>query len=86
MNTPELRALVESLHTRLQGSQQLDSETRALLESAVQDIEQALDRPASLNASIPERLESLATSFEAEHPTIVVALRQLVDSLVKAGI
>ena len=35
---------------------------------------------------LTERLEGLAVRFEAEHPAVGHAVRQLIDALAKAGI
>ena len=77
-----------------------EGESRQLLTTAMRDIERALDRAdrdmdeadqalddasAAVAAHTP-RLESLAVRFEAGHPAIAEALRELIDALVKAGI
>jgi hypothetical protein len=96
-----LRELLVRLHQQLGArGRTLDVESRQLLTNAVRDIEQTLDRAdrvtdradqslddasAAVAAHTP-RLESLAVRFEAGHPAIAEALRELVDALVKAGI
>jgi hypothetical protein len=50
----------------------------------MRDIEIALGS-GSAAAQAP-RLESLAASFEAAHPKLAEALRELLDALVRAGI
>jgi hypothetical protein len=51
------------------------------------DIERALGGAAPRREeSHAPRLEELAVQFEAEHPTLARALRQLMDALAKAGI
>ncbi len=86
MTEPALRELLAALHARLQETDAPDSETRQLLKSALQDIEGTLGRGDAASASAVERLEQAAVGFEAEHPTLVVALRRLIDALGKAGI
>jgi len=93
MNTDELRTRLTSLHQLLGESPALDPESRTLLRTVVQDIEKVLHQPAAATASpasttdtYGHRLEALATRFEADHPAITGALRQLTDLLGKAGI
>ena len=101
MAEESLRELLARLHEQLGArGRSLDVESRRLLTSAMRDIEQALDRAdramdkadqtlddasAAVAAHTP-RLESLAVRFEAGHPAIAEALRELLDALVKAGI
>ena len=101
MAEDSLRELLARLHEQL-GARggSLDVESRRLLTTAMRDIERALDRAdrdmdkadqalddasAAVAAHTP-RLESLAVRFEAGHPAIAEALRELMDALVKAGI
>jgi predicted component of type VI protein secretion system len=101
MAEESLRELLARLHEQLGArDRSLDVESRRLLTTAMRDIEQALDRAdrtmdqgdqilddasAAVAAHTP-RLESLAVRFEAGHPAIAEALRELIDALVKAGI
>ena len=101
MAEESLRELLARLHEQLRTrDRSLDVESRRLLASTMRDIEQALDRAdrvmdkadqtlddasAAVAAHTP-RLESLAVRFEAGHPAIAEALRELIDALVKAGI
>jgi predicted component of type VI protein secretion system len=86
MTDPTLPELLASLHERLKASGAPDSQTRQLLQAALQDIEGTLNRGDTAAQPMIERLEELAVSFEAEHPTLVVALRRFTDALGKAGI
>ena len=101
MAEESLRELLTRLHAQLDArGGSLDVESRRLLSTAVRDIGRALDRAdqamdnadqslddasAAVAAHSP-RLESLAVRFEAGHPAIAEALRELIDALVKAGI
>ena len=94
MAEESLRELLARLHEQLGArGRALDAESRRLLTTAMRDIERALDRAdqtlddasAAVAAHTP-RLESLAVRFEAGHPAIAEALRELIDALVKAGI
>ena len=48
--------------------------------------DQTVDEVSAAAAAHSPRLESLAVRFEAGHPAIAEALRELIDALVKAGI
>lgn len=85
----QLREHVESLHTELSGTRVIDPEARQALVVLLGDIQRLLDRsrwdepPAE---KVTERLEALAVGFEAEHPALGTAIRQVVDALGKAGL
>jgi hypothetical protein len=85
MASQDLRALLAELHERLGETRSLDSESRKLLTTVADDIEQAL---ASEDASAvsAEPVEALAIRFEADHPSLAGVLRQIMDTLGKAGI
>jgi len=86
MSHQDLQALVTQLHAQLGTAATLDEASRTLLATALQDIESALARNPPEAGSTPDQLETLAVQFEVEHPTLVVALRRLIDALGKAGI
>jgi hypothetical protein len=101
MTDESLRELLARLHEQLGArGRALDADSRQLLTSAMRDIERALDRAdrtmdkadavlddvSAAAAAHSPRLESLAVRFEAGHPAIAEALRELIDALVKAGI
>jgi len=93
MAEESLRELLARLHEQLGSSgRALDAELRKLLTTVMGDIERTLDRTGraaednSVVAAHTPRLESLAVRFEAGHPAVAEALRELIDALVKAGI
>jgi len=93
MAEESLRELLARLHEQLCSSgRALDAESRKLLTTVMGDIERTLDRTgrgaedSSVVAAHTPRLESLAVRFEAGHPAVAEALRELIDALVKAGI
>jgi Domain of unknown function (DUF4404) len=93
MAEESLRELLARLHEQLGSSgRALDAESRKLLTTVMGDIERALDRTgraaqdSSAVAAHTPRLESLAVRFEAGHPALAKAMRELIDALVKAGI
>jgi hypothetical protein len=94
MAQESLRELLARVHERLAASGSLDRESRHLLGTVMRDIERALGGGAA-SAGSPAgravvahapRLETLAVKFEAGHPGLAEALRELVDALGKAGI
>jgi predicted component of type VI protein secretion system len=85
MSDKELGVLLDELHTRLKRARTLDPEARKLLTTVARDIEQALAND-DVSAVAPEPVEALAVRFEAEHPSLAGVLRQIMDTLGKAGI
>jgi hypothetical protein len=85
MSDQELRALLAELHTRLKQARSLDPEARKLLMTVSRDIENAL-AGEDTSAVATEPVEALAVRFEADHPSLAGVLRQIMDTLGKAGI
>jgi hypothetical protein len=93
MAQESLQELLARVQERLAGSGTLDGESRRLLGRLMHDIEGALSggtgaagtsgQAAALHGP---RLKTLAVRFEAGHPELAEALRELVDALGKAGI
>jgi Domain of unknown function (DUF4404) len=86
----ELRERLASLHTELARTSAVDPQARELLITLLGDITRLLG-PSSTkqtedHGSLTRRLDELAVEFEAEHPALGAALRQVVDTLAKAGI
>lgn len=86
-----LRELLARVHERLGQTGTMDDDSRKLLATVMRDIERALgrggprDAAASAKAHAP-RLESLAVRFEADHPALAEVVRDVIDTLGKAGI
>ncbi len=82
-----LQELLARVRERLaQRSGALDPDSRQQLGALMRDLERlgtSTEDAAAVHAS---RLESLAVRFEAGHPALAEALRELMDALVKAGI
>lgn len=85
MSDQDLRALLAELHARLKQARSLDSEDRKLLATVARDIENALVNDDA-SAVATEPVEALAVRFEADHPSLAGVLRQIMDTLGKAGI
>lgn len=88
MNT-DINRQLESLHQQLIRTAAVDADTRALLITLVGDITRLLGQ-SSLTAdehqTLTGRLDEVAVHFEAEHPALGSAIRQIIDTLGKAGI
>ena len=85
--TPELRTQLESLHASLVQAGSIDAESRALLIKLLPEITRLLGASGAAEVHpFTEPLEALAVRFEADHPALGNALRQVVDALAKAGI
>lgn len=85
MTSQDLSALLAQLHERLRSTRSLDPEARKLLATVARDIESALENDDAA-AVAAEPVEALAVRFEAEHPSLAGVLRQIMDTLGKAGI
>jgi hypothetical protein len=85
MSDQDLRTLLAELHTRLREARSLDPEARRMLATVSRDIENALAADDA-GAVATEPVEALAVRFEADHPSLAGVLRQIMDTLGKAGI
>jgi hypothetical protein len=84
MSQESLHAALARLHQELQGSPQLDAESRRLLDELTGDIGRARDAtPSDAHAS---RLEALAVRFEAGYPDLAASLRGIADALGRIGL
>jgi hypothetical protein len=82
----ELRDLLAALHAKLSHAKAVDPEARKLLATVADDIEDALELGSRKPAAAGTKLEEIAVKFEAEHPALAEAVRDVVDALGKAGI
>lgn len=86
----DIQQHIATLHERLERLDRasIDARTRDLLLLLLGDLTRLLGSPSLEDEDLPltERLETLAVRFEAEHPSVGHAVRQLIDALSKAGI
>ena len=85
----ELNDRLAALHAELGRLRSIDDpELRQRLIELLGDITRLLGKPASAREqhSLIAHLDGLAVQFEAEHPALGNAIRQVVDALAKAGI
>jgi len=83
MRSERLTSLLSELQTELASLGSLDPGARAQAEAVL-----AQFRRLGVGSGAPTAhgLEALAVRFEADHPSIAAALRQVADQLGKAGI
>lgn len=84
-----LRQQLNALHQELATVQSVDDQLRQALLVLLADVLRLLDpygSPKSEADSPVDKLESFAIKFDADHPALSAALRQLMDALGKAGI
>lgn len=85
----ELLEHLAYLHSELARTSAVDPQSRELLMALLEDITRLLGSPPTdedEQHSVVEKLDELAVKFEAEHPALSTAIRQVVDTLAKAGI
>lgn len=87
--TKHLKDQLAALHAELARTRSVDDpELRQQLIVVLGDITRLLGKPttAGEHNSLIEQLDALAVRFEADHPSLGTAIRQVVDALAKAGI
>ena len=84
MSNQTLHEALAHLHAELQGTPQLDEESRRLLAEIATDIGRV--RSGSGDTAHASRLESLAVRFGAEHPELAARLRGIADALWRVGV
>jgi hypothetical protein len=85
----KLRAAVEELERELHSLDEIDPESRVLLEEAHAEIHSALagqEAPGIATGVLSGRLEQAAHRFEVTHPTLAGVLERLVNGLAQLGI
>jgi hypothetical protein len=92
MDPDALREQLLKLHAELGAAQRVDPRSNQLLGDLMEDIKRLMQQPTDPAAvpaappSLPDRLETIAVQFEADHPTLAASSRRLVDLLSKAGL
>jgi len=90
MDDQKLRKLLEQLHSELENTQSLDDKGQVLLRDLDADIRGLLDRSQgdALQVQSPMlgRLEAAIDHMEITHPTLTMALSELLTALNNAGI
>lgn len=82
----QLKDKLKQLQQSLNGIDQLDDESRELLQQLDDDIHQALKGQVASESSLNDRLEQQAVEFDGQYPHTSAILRDIVDVLGKIGI
>jgi len=85
----KLKSTVAELETELQALDNVDDETREVLEQAALEILAAIDRAEpgeSAPESLMDHLRAATQQFEESHPTLTGILSRLIDGLGQMGI
>lgn len=84
----KLRQTVAELEAELDELSELDDDTRAMLEEAVSEIQEALhQQPEDIpHQTLSQRLRDATEGFEASHPTLFGIVNRTVDALAQMGI
>jgi hypothetical protein len=90
MDNKKLDTLLEQLHSELERTESLDEKGRELLRDLGGDIRGLLERSGDaepqLKDATVQRLQDAIDHFEVEHPTITMALSEMMTILSNAGI
>lgn len=83
----ELQLQLDALHGTLRRTQSIDEATRDQLMGLLPEVTRLLGQSTTASDVHPliAPLETLAVRFEADHPALGNALRQVIDALGKAG-
>jgi hypothetical protein len=85
MATEQLTGRLRALRAELAGLQSLDPDAKSAAGALLAEFRR-LNVEAAGSTATPGGLEALAVRFEADHPSVAAALRQVADQLGKAGI
>lgn len=89
MSQEKLRADLEALHAQLKQTDSVDSEQRQLLQALADDIQALLARYEDRDeqySGLGDQLRDAIAKLEASHPSLTLAMRQVIDSLSFLGI
>jgi hypothetical protein len=87
MKNDELIQHLRKIHGELVKIEHPDDDVRSLLVTVHEDIERLEEaRSEDEDTTLSERLEHLAAVFEAEHPALAAATRELIVRLSSIGI
>ena len=87
MDQQHLRDLLAQLHTELSRGEQLDGNSRALLQAVHDDIERVAAAPSSGDhEEVRGRLQEAMLSFQTSHPQLATNLEQTINALSNLGL
>jgi hypothetical protein len=84
----ELAQLLDRLDSELDAAGPVDEISRGRMHALTYDIRELTHtaQPGAAGVEHHSRLQEFASRFEANHPAVASALRELVDALGKAGV
>ncbi|MCL4506377.1 MAG: DUF4404 family protein [Chloroflexi bacterium] len=90
MEQNDLREKLTALHDELARADNVDDNTRELLEHLSSDIQALLDRPGAPDdgryRTLTGRLRGNLARFETSHPMLTSAMERAIDALVQMGV
>lgn len=88
MSQDKLRQDLEALHAELHQTKSVDSDERQLLETLAEEIQALLARGEEQEQyqGLGDQLRDAIAKLEARHPSVTLAMRQVIDSLSFLGI
>ena len=85
MDTEKIQALLAELHRELADAEKLPTELADEARAVMADLDGSLPAAGEQHGAV-ERLEEMAAGFEADHPTLASAARQIATALGRMGI
>jgi hypothetical protein len=89
MSQEKLRSDLEALHAELKQTKSVDGDERLMLQTLAEDIQELLTRaeePSEQYQGLGDQLRDSIAKLEARHPSVTLAMRQVIDSLSFLGI
>ena len=82
----ELKAKLEELRTELQTASQVTPAERDLWTNLMTDIVNLSNAEGEIEPGFRQSLEAKGAAYEADHPKVAFAVREVLDMLAKMGI
>lgn len=90
MEKQKLEELLNELHSELGRAQAVDEDSRATLRQLAKEIQEILKRSEAERAdryrSLLARLNDAVMQFEGTHPSLTLAIAQVINALVDIGV
>jgi arginyl-tRNA synthetase len=87
MNDQKLRELLEQVHSEIERTESVDERGREILRDLDADIRKLLERSdVQADESMLKRMQDTIDHLEIEHPTLTMALSEMMTILSNAGI
>lgn len=86
MSEAHLKELLAELHEELTATEDISDEQAAQLQSAMDEIDEALRRSGRQPGSLEETFRNAASRLEESHPRLTHAVGRVADALAQIGI